>query len=368
MTATLNNLNLLTCTIQEPKIGVWSAVVDVDSDSAISGKVTLAIDGTSWVGTIVKGDLYAGRFHAQIVGGAGKLATVLPAKYYLGVSLQVVLDDLMLGTGEVLSNTTATSIRSHSVARWGRFQGKASAALAKVAAEMSLTWRVLRDGTIWLGEEQWLEAKPQYDEVDRVPGRDSVTIAPETPTVAPGYTFLDKHVSRVTTSIKGDDGLRQEILFESSTGGSRVAEDLNALVDQRVESPIDYSRLYPCKVMAQAGDGSLELLPDAEKLRGNGLTRVPIRHGLPGIRVTVPAGGKVLLFFEAGDPKLPAASLWPDGSSVSEISLTTGTLIVHGDIECTGEITAMSDTLPVKLSTHKHPTSVGPSGAPTPGT
>ena len=63
--------------LEVPELGAWTAMVDVDSDAAISGKVTLTIDGVSWVGTVIKGDLYAGRVHAQIVGGAGKLAKAL---------------------------------------------------------------------------------------------------------------------------------------------------------------------------------------------------------------------------------------------------------------------------------------------------
>lgn len=38
-----------------------------------------------------------------------------------------------------------------------------------------------------------------------------------------------------------------------------------------------------------------------------------------------------------------------------------------GELTCAAEITAMASAAPVKLSTHKHPTGVGPSGPPTPG-
>lgn len=367
MTATLNGKDILSVSIQEPRIGVWSAVVDVDSDEVISGTVKIAIDGVSWVGTVAKGDLHAGRFHAQVVGGAGKLATVLDAKYYQGTSLAVVLDDLMLGTGEKLSSTTSTEIRSHTVPRWSRPQGKASAELVQIADEMVFSWRVLRDGTIWLGAESWPTISPIYDQIDRVPGRDSITIAPESPFVLPGSTFEKQKVSRVTTYIK-DVGLRQDILIEGASGGSRVTEDMTAFIGQQVDNKIDYSRMYPSKVLKQSSDGTLELLPDAPKMRGNGLTRVPIRHGIPGLHVVVPAGGKVLLFFEAGDRKLPAACLWPDGSSVTQMKITTPTLIVDGDIQCTGEITAKSQTTPVTLSRHQHGSSTGPTTAPTPGT
>jgi hypothetical protein len=389
MTATLNGLDLLSCTIQEPRVGVWSAVVDVDSDVTVTGKVTLVIDGVTWVGIVSKGDLHAGRFHGQIVGGVGKLATVLPAKYYLGVSLSVVLDDLMLGTGETLSSATDASVRSHSVARWARPQGKASAALKQLADEMGFAWRVLRDGTVWLGAEQWPTVTSTHDEIDRVPGRDSVTIAPDAPLVLPGSTFTDRRISRVTTVIKANEGLRQDVLFEGASGGSRVSEDIAAVVSQLVDNRIDYSRLYPAKVLAQSSDGSLDVLPDSERLRGNGLTRVPVRHGIPGLHVTVPPGGKVLLFFEAGDPKLPAAALWPDGSSVlsATLKLTTkltidaptvaisGDLQVSGTVAADGEVSAhtsllgVPNPLAVRLTTHLHATAaLGPPVPPTPGT
>jgi hypothetical protein len=39
-----------------------------------------------------------------------------------------------------------------------------------------------------------------------------------------------------------------------------------------------------------------------------------------------------------------------------------------GNITTPGDITVKADTAPVKVSTHQHPTGVGPSGPPTPGT
>lgn len=39
-----------------------------------------------------------------------------------------------------------------------------------------------------------------------------------------------------------------------------------------------------------------------------------------------------------------------------------------GEIKAPLEVSAMNATAPVKLSTHLHPTAMGPSGAPTPGT
>jgi hypothetical protein len=81
------------------------------------------------------------------------------------------------------------------------------------------------------------------------------------------------------------------------------------------------------------GDGTLDLLPDDPRVRGTGLSRVPIRHGLPGVTVRVVTGSRVLLGFVEGDPRKPYASLWQPGS-IEEVSFDGGTAGVAriGDI------------------------------------
>ena len=84
-----------------------------------------------------------------------------------------------------------------------------------------------------------------------------------------------------------------------------------------------YHALYACTVESQAADGSLDLTPDDEELRGTGMQAVPIRHGLPGVRVKVKRGARLLVGFEAGDPTRPFASLWEPGA-IEEISIDGG--------------------------------------------
>lgn len=373
MTSTLNGKDVISVVLTEPRIGVWTATVDVDSDQVITGRVTLSIDGVAWAGTVYKGDLHAGRVQAQIVGGAGKLATLLDTRHYRGGTLGSVVNDLMRETGETLSTTSDAKVRSHAVSRWTRPLGKASVALQQVSDELKLVWRVLRDGTVWLGNDTWAEAKTVHDEIDRTPGRDALLIAPDAPHVQPGQTFDGRRVSRVVTSVQEGAGLRQELQFESSAGGSRVAEDLAAIIDQRTGTKIDYSRLYPSRVVRQAGDGSLEIIPDATNLRGNGLTGVPLRIGVPGLSVRVPPGGRVLLFFENGDPKHPACGLWPDGSAclsaeltcTSSLKITAPSVSITGNVSVTGTVTAIDckTTSGTSLLLHTH--TGGAPGSPT---
>lgn len=84
-----------------------------------------------------------------------------------------------------------------------------------------------------------------------------------------------------------------------------------------------FHALYPCVVERQDSNGLLDLTPDDESIRGNGFQNVPIRHGLPGFKVKVKQGARLLLGFEAGDPRRPFAALWEPGA-VEEIIFNDG--------------------------------------------
>lgn len=106
-------------------------------------------------------------------------------------------------------------------------------------------------------------------------------------------------------------------------------ESLKRIIEATV--PTTFLRLWPCTVERQSDDGAVDLLPDDDEVRGTGLQGVPLLHGIPGIKVRVTPGSRVLLGFQEGDPQKPYASLWPDGSSVDEIIIggTTGAPIAR---------------------------------------
>lgn len=85
-----------------------------------------------------------------------------------------------------------------------------------------------------------------------------------------------------------------------------------------------YMRNYDAVVQRQHADGSVDLMPDDPLVRGNGLSNVPIRHGLPGVTVKVRVGSRCLLGYANGDPTLPYAHLW-DKTAIEEISFDGGT-------------------------------------------
>lgn len=84
-----------------------------------------------------------------------------------------------------------------------------------------------------------------------------------------------------------------------------------------------YHVKYSATVERQHDDGTVDILPDSERVRGTGLSGVRIRHGIPGVDVRVKVGSSVLLGFEDGDPERPYVSLWERGS-IDSISFDGG--------------------------------------------
>jgi hypothetical protein len=143
----------------------------------------------------------------------------------------------------------------------------------------------------------------------------------------------------------------------------RLKESIVAIV-RSVFPSIDALALYPAKVLGQNGDGSLELQPDDARIAG--LSNVPIRYGVPGVKATIASGARVLLGFEGGDRSKPVATLW-ESASVTRLVVSAGAIELAG----ADEPVALADTLETLLgqvrtwlSTHTHPTAVGSSGPP----
>jgi len=117
-----------------------------------------------------------------------------------------------------------------------------------------------------------------------------------------------------------------------------ILESLRAIIDARLRR-LDYHALYSSTVLAQNADGTLELQPDDARF-GTGVSKVPIRLGIPGASVRVRAPSRVLLGFDNGDPRLPIATLW-DTSSLDTLNLTAGVAL---NINATGGAVTVTAT------------------------
>lgn len=299
-----------------PRIGAWYADVDVDAIAPLTGSVTSEIDGVSFVGTVLRSGTHGGRVQARIVGGKGGLAKELDAQNYAnGPTAQTILTDILRGAGETLSSTADASLLSTTFARWQRDADTASECMVALLDALGATWRVLSDGTIWVGVDVYPEQELVYDLIDESWQTGDVIIAPEAPELRPGVTFRGQKLEEVVHYVSAGK-LRTEA--RPNSVGSTFAR-----IFRGVRRRIDYSRLYPAKVVGQNADKTLQLEPDDALMKGAGLDKVPIRHGLPGVTVTVPPGTRVRFGFEAGDPGRPYAALFESGS-VTAVSLDGG--------------------------------------------
>lgn len=120
-----------------------------------------------------------------------------------------------------------------------------------------------------------------------------------------------------------------------------------------------------------------ESLEDRELIQSSGFASVPkegdevLVLSFGNLRIAIATDSKDRPSLEVGETAVFSSAetyikLKADGTI--EVVSKGKKITFDGDIEATGEITAKSDSSPVKLSTHLHPTPVGPSSAPTPGT
>lgn len=103
---------------------------------------------------------------------------------------------------------------------------------------------------------------------------------------------------------------------------SQAREKLEAFI-RWVMRDVTYYKHYTATVQGQAGD-LLDVTPDDSSLQAQGLSKVPIMYGLPGVSATVAPGTKVTLYFENGDPSKPRVCNW-EGGHIS-LSFANGVL------------------------------------------
>lgn len=355
---TLNNLPLLSLSLVIPRLGAWTADVEVDSDTDVTGAVTLDLEGRVWRGTVVRGAVHLGRWSGRIVGGAGGLLGELPPVALAGTTLRAVLEEALRAAGETIA--TSAAALDVAVARWHRTRATGDIAVAEVARYAGMSWRVLADGTVWVGAETW--ATITVRDVD-VMGREPVTGCTELAgdaalDLAPGQTVtLDGTAVRIGAVTHRLDGvaLRTTVLEErEDVAGGRLMAAFEAVV-RRITRRLDYTGCYSATVVQQRASGRLDLRP--EDPRRPSCADVPYRT-LPGLTVEIPAGSLVSFTYENADPRRPVVVLWEPSTSAGRWTIYGGT---HGAARSGHAVRVTIPTGTVEVANPLYP---GTPGAP----
>lgn len=93
---------------------------------------------------------------------------------------------------------------------------------------------------------------------------------------------------------------------------------------------VRFHKLYPGTVELDRGDGSMDVTPDDDEIRGMGLPPLRARAGLPG-EVTADAGARVLVGFDGGDPKRPYIAEFGGGRGTVKLGGGTSSIAGMGD-------------------------------------
>jgi hypothetical protein len=196
---TVNDLPALEGAITIPRVGVPTLTASLLERDAPGKTVTVRIGSSSWVMTVTRSGAHGGRRFVHAVGGAAGLSAIVPPKSYRGVPLRIPLADLAQGVGERLSPASSAAILGLVLPAWIRFEQPAARALhALLGAAGSPAWRILPDGTLWVGVETWPATRLEaYTTIAEGPHRGVVELVAMDPTIAPGETFEGRKVSGV---------------------------------------------------------------------------------------------------------------------------------------------------------------------------
>lgn len=297
--------------IRLPLYGAWTAEC-VHADPATvpttGSRVEITLGSQTFSGTVYRtsslGDM---SWDTYVIGGAGALQTTLDPIYYSQAPSVQVLGDALEQAGEELSGDVSTPATLDSWTRTARTLGQELDLLQDALAFDG--WRVLSDGTIWIGIESWPVATLASDVDVMSAGADDgvVTIACEDPTILPGSTWEGARICEVVHNVTAKSSRSQLWLGD-------VDREAGALIGMSGQSP-DMAACWPYVVKSQAPDGTVDLSPEDARLPE--LSGIPILHGIPGCSSEVPAGAGCLVGFKGGSSGVPYIAAWLPGAASS---------------------------------------------------
>lgn len=208
---TVNGAPVLGGTINLPKVGVWTADVELPAPAGgaktLSGRATLQLGpALTFVGSYARTGLDGrGRLRARLSAGAGGLGKTLAPRSYLGVPMRIPLQDILTDAGETLSATADAAALAFQMPAWSRMSTVAGVSLAALVTAVGASWRILPDGTVWVGTVAWPASTMQAVAISYEPEAKRRTVASLSPTVLPGQTFDGDRIAFVQHIVTSRD-------------------------------------------------------------------------------------------------------------------------------------------------------------------
>jgi len=204
----LNGLPVSRARISLPRVGVWRAEVALAQAEAFGeGRGTLQFGPSlSLTGTVRRSGSADGAGLLMLVGGSGNLYRTARPRAYRQAPCRIPLSDLLAEAEETLSPFAHREVLDAALPAWVTPSLPICQCLAVLLGRASASWRVLPDGTFWVGNEAWPEA-PDFNHIllTEVPLADAFELFTQEPALLPGQTFRERRVSYVEHHVTGDD-------------------------------------------------------------------------------------------------------------------------------------------------------------------
>lgn len=204
----LDGLPVTHARISMPRIGVWHAEIALAQiDAFAGGRATLQFGPSlSLTGTVRRSGSADGAGVLILVGGAGNLWKPARAQAYRQAPVRLPLNDLLQTAEERLATTAEQEVLQTLLPFWVTPGVPIAQCLEALMEKADASWRILPEGTLWVGSESWPDA-PRFDHIliTELPVQDAFELYTSEPNLLPGQTFRNRHVSYVEHSIKGDE-------------------------------------------------------------------------------------------------------------------------------------------------------------------
>lgn len=210
-------LQQIRCTLV--RVGCWT--IDVLTVTPLPGNVsgacTIDLDTLTLSGFILRGGSWRESDYVRVVGGAGGLQLNTTPQGYANVPAQSLVTALLNNVGETLSTTA--QVPTTTLPQWIVRREQTSTALTRVADALGVIWRVLPDGTVWMGNDTW-PAATLTDPVlmDSYPERGETKIGISSPELLPWQSLIllgqGGNASDVDYAMMGEGEFRMRVLFE----------------------------------------------------------------------------------------------------------------------------------------------------------
>jgi hypothetical protein len=209
---TANGRGVVRGQVQIPRVGVWHADLVVDArelapfepGTALRLVFEAAGDRLELVGTVRRAGKAFDAVALRVVAGAGGLSQQLEPKAYQGVPLRIPLVDVLRDAGERLALSSDAAALGLELSKWIRIRQSAGAALWSLLELVpDRTWRVLADGSVWIGRETWPPARGSYQLLALEPVAQRLELSAAVPQFMPGQTIAEGRVDNVLHLIDG---------------------------------------------------------------------------------------------------------------------------------------------------------------------